>query len=132
MLPVIGDFQPWADPSVVQLNRLSMHVPLSGARRRSLDGSWSLEMFEHPDQVPARAAGHAHGHHPTWPTHQPRGGKTVLVQCFQRSPSCVGNTPPSGREDGTHACAVSSEYEGCEHREYSGVPWTTAQHGEVS
>jgi beta-galactosidase len=55
MLPVIGDFEPWADPAVVQLNRLPIHVPLSGADRWSLDGSWSLEMFEHPDQVPIAA-----------------------------------------------------------------------------
>ncbi len=55
MLPVIGDFSPWADPAVVQLNRLPMHVPLSGVRRRSLDGQWSLEMFDHPDRVPAAA-----------------------------------------------------------------------------
>ncbi len=55
MLPVIGDFRPWADPAVVQLNRLPIHVPLSGCDRRSLDGSWSLEMFDHPDRVPASA-----------------------------------------------------------------------------
>ena len=32
-----------------------MHVPLSGFRRRPLDGRWSLEMFERPDSVPAAA-----------------------------------------------------------------------------
>ena len=52
MLPVIGEFRPWADPAVVELNRLPMHVPLSGVPRRSLDGAWSLEMFDHADHVP--------------------------------------------------------------------------------
>ena len=55
MLPVIGEIRPWADPAQVQINRLPAHVPLSGFERRSLDGRWSLEMFEHPDRVPAAA-----------------------------------------------------------------------------
>jgi beta-galactosidase len=55
MLPVIGAIRPWEDPTLLQLNRLPMHVPLSGAPRRSLDGEWSLEMFEHPDAVPGAA-----------------------------------------------------------------------------
>ncbi len=55
MLPVIGSLRPWTDPTVLQLNRMPMHVPLSGVPRRSLDGTWSLEMFEHPDDVPPAA-----------------------------------------------------------------------------
>ncbi len=55
MLPVIGELRPWADPALVQLHRLPMHVPLTGFERRSLDGRWLLEMFEHPDRVPATA-----------------------------------------------------------------------------
>jgi beta-galactosidase len=55
MLPVLGEIRPWADPGVVQLNRLASHVPLVGHHRRSLDGPWQLEMFEHPDRVPADA-----------------------------------------------------------------------------
>jgi beta-galactosidase len=55
MLPVIGALRPWLDPTVVQLNRLPAHVPLSGLDRRSLDGRWSLEMFDRPDVVPAAA-----------------------------------------------------------------------------
>ena len=55
MLPVIGDLRPWADPALVQMHRLSMHVPLTGFERRSLDGRWQLEMFEHPDRVPPAA-----------------------------------------------------------------------------
>ncbi|MDX2381682.1 MAG: glycoside hydrolase family 2 TIM barrel-domain containing protein [Acidimicrobiia bacterium] len=57
MLPVIGPLAPWADPEIVQLNRLPTHVPLSGSTRRSLDGTWALEMFENPDRVPAGALG---------------------------------------------------------------------------
>ena len=55
MLPVIGEIGPWADPAVLQLNRLAMHVPMAGFDRRSLDGRWSLELFDSPDVVPAAA-----------------------------------------------------------------------------
>ena len=55
MLPVIGTLRPWTDPTLLQLQRLPMHVPLSGLPRRALDGRWSLELFEHPDRVPAGA-----------------------------------------------------------------------------
>ncbi len=55
MLPTIGELRPWTDPTVVELGRLPMHVPLDGFRRRNLDGRWSLEMFEHPDRVPRAA-----------------------------------------------------------------------------
>ncbi len=55
VLPVLGDLRPWADPEVLQLRRLAMHVPLSGFERLSLDGEWALEMFESPEAVPAEA-----------------------------------------------------------------------------
>ncbi|NNE12388.1 MAG: DUF4981 domain-containing protein [Ilumatobacter sp.] len=55
MLPVIGALRPWADPATLHLHRLPMHVPLHGFERRSLDGTWSLEMFESPDDVPGAA-----------------------------------------------------------------------------
>jgi beta-galactosidase len=55
VLPIIGVLRPWADPTSLQLGRLPMHVPLSGFDRRDLDGTWSLEMFEHPDAVPSTA-----------------------------------------------------------------------------
>ena len=55
MLPVIDEIRPWADPTVLQLNRLAMHVPMAGFDRRSLDGRWSLELFDSPDAVPAEA-----------------------------------------------------------------------------
>jgi beta-galactosidase len=32
-----------------------MHVPLTRARRRSLDGSWSFALYDHPDFVPESA-----------------------------------------------------------------------------
>lgn len=37
------------------INRLEMHVPLSGLRRQQLDGVWSLELFDSPDEVPVEA-----------------------------------------------------------------------------
>lgn len=55
MLPVIGALAPWADPTLLQLNRLPAHTPLRGFTRRALDGAWQLEMFESPDVVPATA-----------------------------------------------------------------------------
>ncbi|HEY7626159.1 MAG TPA: glycoside hydrolase family 2 TIM barrel-domain containing protein, partial [Ilumatobacteraceae bacterium] len=55
MLPTIGTLRPWTDPTQIQINRLPMHVPLNGFERRSLDGTWSLEMFANPDAVPAAA-----------------------------------------------------------------------------
>ncbi len=55
MLPVIGTLRPWTDPTLLQLNRLPMHVPLHDVDRRDLDGDWSLEMFDSPDAVIATA-----------------------------------------------------------------------------
>ncbi|HNJ96836.1 MAG TPA: glycoside hydrolase family 2 TIM barrel-domain containing protein [Ilumatobacteraceae bacterium] len=55
MLPDIGTVAPWADPEVVALRRLPMHVPLppdgDGRVRRSLDGQWSFRLFDSPDAV---------------------------------------------------------------------------------
>ncbi len=51
MLPVIGDIEPWSDPTVTAIGRLPMHVPLNGFRRRSLDGPWSFELFANPAEL---------------------------------------------------------------------------------
>ncbi len=71
MLPLLGELRPWADPEVVSIGRLPMHVPLplGDDARKSLDGQWSFELFATPDAVPARAV--------TGDT--PRGGRTVAV-----------------------------------------------------
>jgi beta-galactosidase len=61
MLPVIGALRPWTDPTLLQIGRLAMHTPLTGFERRSLDGTWALAMFEHPDAVPADAVVRPHG-----------------------------------------------------------------------
>ncbi len=59
MLPHIGASAPWADPEVVALHRLPMHVPLpadgDGRTRRNLHGEWALRLFESPAAVPASA-----------------------------------------------------------------------------
>ncbi len=55
MLPVIGELRPWCDPTQLQLGRLPMHTPFSGVERRLLDGVWSLELFDRPDDVPAES-----------------------------------------------------------------------------
>ncbi len=59
MLPQVGDVAPWADPEVVSLRRLPMHVPLPadglGRDRRSLNGKWLFRLFDSPSAVPANA-----------------------------------------------------------------------------
>ena len=55
MLPDIGVIRPWTDPNVTEINRLRMHAPIDGFRRRSLDGSWSFRLFDKPDDVDAQA-----------------------------------------------------------------------------
>ena len=62
VLPLIGQFRPWLDPTITGIGRLPMHVPLSRSRRRSLDGSWSFKLYDHPDSVPQSAIT---GDHPT-------------------------------------------------------------------
>ncbi|MFN8022601.1 MAG: glycoside hydrolase family 2 TIM barrel-domain containing protein [Acidimicrobiales bacterium] len=57
MLPVIGALRPWADPQLLSLHRLPMHVPLPllDDARKSLDGDWFFERFETPESIPERA-----------------------------------------------------------------------------
>ena len=57
MLPVIGELRPWADPTVLQLNRLPMHspLPLNDDARIALDGQWRFRLFEAPESVPPSA-----------------------------------------------------------------------------
>ena len=71
MLPHIGAVAPWADPEVVSLHRLPMHVPLplGDDARKSLDGQWAFELFDSPEAVPSRAV--------TGPT--PTGTRTLAV-----------------------------------------------------
>ena len=51
MLPVIGPIRAWADPTLLQINRLAMHVPLGGFVKRPLAGTWALELFDESDSV---------------------------------------------------------------------------------
>jgi hypothetical protein len=49
-LPDLGTLAPWRDPEVVSLQRLAMRAPDSAPdqrRRRSLDGTWQLRLFDH-------------------------------------------------------------------------------------
>jgi beta-galactosidase len=58
MLPVIGELRPWADPSTIEIGRLPSRPrrdDTSSPWRRSLDGEWSLRLWDIPDQVGARA-----------------------------------------------------------------------------
>ena len=51
MLPQIGEMRPWADPTITQINRLPMHTPIKRDKKISLNGSWSFDLFSHPDDV---------------------------------------------------------------------------------
>ncbi|HTH05737.1 MAG TPA: glycoside hydrolase family 2 TIM barrel-domain containing protein, partial [Ilumatobacteraceae bacterium] len=62
MLPVIGPIRAWEDPTLLHLNRLPMHVPLRAAKRRVLDGTWTLELFDGPGSVPETAITGSHRH----------------------------------------------------------------------
>ncbi len=55
MFSVLDELEPWSDPTLLQLARLPMHVPLNGFRRRPVDGRWSFELFESPDDLLAGA-----------------------------------------------------------------------------
>jgi beta-galactosidase len=72
-LPTIGDLRPWADPTQIQINRLPMRAPLpvGDDARRSLDGDWSFQLFDHPDVVPPEAV--------TGPTPDGGGWRSVAV-----------------------------------------------------
>ena len=54
MLPAIGALRPWADPTITEIARRPMHVPLVRPHV-TLDGPWSFARFPHPDAVPADA-----------------------------------------------------------------------------
>ena len=43
--------RPWADPTITQINRLPMHTPIKRDKKISLNGSWSFDLFSHPDDV---------------------------------------------------------------------------------
>ena len=65
MLPEIGELAPWSDPSLIALRRLPMRAPstahrtaaearagdLAGSSRRSLDGAWSFQLYDTPDDA---------------------------------------------------------------------------------
>lgn len=54
-LPVIGQLQPWTDPTQLQINRLPMRgtLPVDPHARRSLDGDWVFQLVDHPARVTA-------------------------------------------------------------------------------
>ncbi len=95
MLPVIGVLRPWADPALLALGRLPMHVslPLSPDARKTLDGNWAFELFDTPEAVPEAAV--------TGPT--PTGGRTLAVP---------GNWTVQGVDDLPHYTNVQMPFPG--------------------
>ena len=95
MLPVIGTFEPWADPSVVEINRIAMRVPRDNHSRISLNGTWKLRLWSSPDAVPPSAVG------ATAPS--PTGWKGVTVP---------GNWTVQGFNDLPHYTNIAMPFEG--------------------
>ena len=56
-IPVIGEFSPWADPAVVQINRLPMRTSRNDLNntRIDLNGEWLLCLWDSPSDVPPAA-----------------------------------------------------------------------------
>ena len=52
---LFAGLRPWVDPHITSIGRLPMHVPIERAGRRSLDGQWSLALYDDPDAVPVEA-----------------------------------------------------------------------------
>ena len=52
MLPVIGALRPWADPTILQLRRLPMHVPLTELRLNLYERAVT-QALPAPEAVPA-------------------------------------------------------------------------------
>ncbi|NCV85648.1 MAG: beta-galatosidase, partial [Oxalobacteraceae bacterium] len=62
-MAMFGEFSPWGDPNVVEMNRLPMRPPLvtsdslegtriqRPSRRVRLDGNWRFKLFERPGNV---------------------------------------------------------------------------------
>jgi beta-galactosidase len=94
VLPVIGALRPWADPELLQLDRLPAHVPLTvdPSTRRPLDGTWSFTLYETPESVPAEAV--------TGPT----DGDTTLA--------VPGNWTVQGVDDHPHYTNVQMPFPG--------------------
>lgn len=58
-IPELHDLRLWADPSVVQVNRLPMRTPFisSSSTRMSLNGDWRIKRFAHPEDMALRELG---------------------------------------------------------------------------
>lgn len=55
MLPVVGPFRPWTDPTQTAIGRLPMATRGVEASDITLDGTWSFRLFDTPDDVPVDA-----------------------------------------------------------------------------
>ena len=91
-LPVVGEFSPWADPAIVQINRLPMRTAREDTRnaRTDLNGEWLLQLWNSPDDVPAYAVG---------------GGLGVAVQV-------PGNWTLQGFDDLPHYTNIEMPFDG--------------------
>ena len=59
--PELNELKLWADPNVVQVNRLSMRSPFvaQASQRVSLNGEWRIKRFAHPTEVTLQELGEA-------------------------------------------------------------------------
>ena len=53
VVPELSELKLWADPTVVQINRLAMRSPFTSqaSQRVSLNGEWRFSRFVHPTQI---------------------------------------------------------------------------------
>jgi len=53
IVPELSELKLWADPTVVQINRLAMRSPFRSqvCQRVSLNGDWRISRFSHPTQI---------------------------------------------------------------------------------
>ena len=53
VVPELSELKLWADPTVVQINRLAMRSPFTSqaSQRVSLNGDWRFSRFAHPTQI---------------------------------------------------------------------------------
>ncbi|MDQ2757296.1 MAG: DUF4981 domain-containing protein [Actinomycetota bacterium] len=86
MLPDIGVLRPWTDPTCVALGRLPLAADLrrdlvDPAHRLELDGDWSLQLFETPEEVPAEVVAPVAGPLPSdgWSTVAVPGNWTMQL-----------------------------------------------------
>ena len=91
MLPVIGHFRPWADPTISSIAACRCTFRWRVRATPSLDGTWSLELFDHPDSVPDD------GDHAATPRRPSTSPCRATGRCRTSAASSTARTTPTSR-----------------------------------